>query len=86
MVAVHWASGHRRSIFLLIIILVLGGIAAALKLPVALFPQVDFPRIVVSLDAGDRPADQIGVAVTRPLEQAVSPRTLENMRLTDETL
>ncbi|VAV86569.1 Cobalt-zinc-cadmium resistance protein CzcA; Cation efflux system protein CusA [hydrothermal vent metagenome] len=71
MAGIHWASGHRRSIFLLVIILVLGGVAAAVKLPVALFPQVDFPRVVLLFDAGDRPADQMEIAVTRPLEQAV---------------
>ncbi len=47
-----------------------GGIAA-FKLPVALFPHVDFPRIVIALDAGDRPADQMLIAITQPVEQAV---------------
>jgi CzcA family heavy metal efflux pump len=67
----HWAARHRRSILFLVAILVLGGIVAALQLPVALFPRVDFPRVVVSLDAGDRPADQMAITVTRPVEQAV---------------
>ncbi len=67
----HWAAYHRRSILFLVIVLALAGIAAGLKLPVALFPHVDFPRVVVSLDTGDRPADQMMIAVTRPVEQAV---------------
>ncbi|HHI94132.1 MAG TPA: efflux RND transporter permease subunit [Gammaproteobacteria bacterium] len=67
----HWAAAHRRSILFLVAILVLGGIAAGLKLPVALFPHVDFPRVVVLLETGDRPADQMVIAVTRPVEQAV---------------
>ncbi|MGD8843328.1 MAG: efflux RND transporter permease subunit [Gammaproteobacteria bacterium] len=67
----HWAAAHRRSILFLVAILALGGILAGLKLPVALFPQVDFPRVVVSLETGDRPADQMVIAVTRPVEQAV---------------
>jgi len=67
----HWAAGHRRSILLLIVILSLGGIAAGVTLPVALFPHVDFPRVVISLEAGDRPADQMAIAVTRLVEQAV---------------
>jgi CzcA family heavy metal efflux pump len=67
----HWAAAHRRSILFLMVILALGGIVAALKLPVALFPHVDFPRVVVSLDAGDRSADQMVIVVTRPVEQAV---------------
>jgi len=67
----HWAAAHRRSILFLVAILALAGIAAATKLPVALFPHVDFPRVAVSLDAGDRPADQMVIAVTRPIEQAI---------------
>ena len=67
----HWAADHRRSILFLLAVLALGGAASALKLPVSLFPHVDYPRIVVSLDAGDRPAEQMVVAVTRPVEQAI---------------
>jgi CzcA family heavy metal efflux pump len=67
----HWVADHRRSILLLLAIMTIGGGVAALGLPVALFPQVDFPRVVVSLDAGDRPADQMVIAVTQPAEQAV---------------
>ncbi len=71
MTLAHWAAAHRRSILFLVAILALAGIAAATRLPVALFPHVDFPRVVVSLDAGDRPADQMVIAVTRPVEQAI---------------
>jgi CzcA family heavy metal efflux pump len=67
----HRAAAHRRSILFLMALLTLGGIGIGLKLPVALFPQVDFPRVVVALDAGDRPADQMVIAVTRPVETAV---------------
>ena len=68
---VAWMQAHRRSVLFLIALLVLGGIAAAWSLPVALFPHVDFPRIVVSLDAGDRPAERMTVEVTMPVEEAV---------------
>jgi len=67
----QWAAGHRRSIIFLLLILAVGGAAAAFLLPVALFPHVDFPRIVVSVEAGDRPADQMETVVIRPIEQAV---------------
>jgi CzcA family heavy metal efflux pump len=67
----YWAATHRRSILFFIVIVSLAGIGAGLKLPVALFPHVDFPRVVVSLETGDRPADQMVIAVTRPVEQAV---------------
>lgn len=66
-----WAAGHRRSILFLLALSVLGGLGSAVKLPVALFPRVDFPRIEVMLEAGDRPADQMVIAVTRPMEEAL---------------
>ena len=66
-----WMQDHRRSILFFLVLLVLAGALAAFKLPVTLFPTVDFPRVVVSLDAGDRPADLMMLAVTQPLEEAV---------------
>ena len=66
-----WMQGHRRSILFLLVLLALAGALAAFRLPVTLFPAVDFPRVVVTLDAGDRPADLMMLAVTQPLEEAV---------------
>ncbi|HET9113671.1 MAG TPA: efflux RND transporter permease subunit [Burkholderiales bacterium] len=66
-----WMQQHRRSILFLLVLLALAGGIASFKLPVTLFPNVDFPRVVVSLDAGDRPADMMVLAVTQPVEEAV---------------
>jgi CzcA family heavy metal efflux pump len=62
---------HRRSLLFLALMLAIGGLASALRMPVALFPNVAFPRVQVSLDAGDRPADQMAVEVTTPVEEAI---------------
>ena len=67
----QWAQNHRRSILFLFAMLAVGGIIAALQLPVSLFPNVDFPRVLVSLDTGDQPAQQMEMQVTRPVEEAV---------------
>jgi CzcA family heavy metal efflux pump len=67
----QWMQGHRRSILFLLVLLALAGAVAGFKLPVTLFPTVDFPRVLVSLDAGDRPADLMMLAVTQPVEEAV---------------
>ncbi len=67
----QWAQNHRRSILFLFLLLALGGVFAALQLPVSLFPQVAFPRVVVALEAGDQPARQMEMQVTRPVEEAV---------------
>jgi CzcA family heavy metal efflux pump len=66
-----WLQAHRRSILFFLALLVIGGGMAALNLPVSLFPSVDFPRVVVSVDAGDRPAEQMELEVMRPVEEAI---------------
>jgi CzcA family heavy metal efflux pump len=71
MIFTEWTQAHRRSILFLLALVVCGGLVCALRLPVALFPRVDFPRIDVSLDAGDRPADRMALEVTWPVEEAI---------------
>src|SRR5207253_5871587 len=66
-----WAHSHARSILFLLGALALAGAVASFSLPVALFPQVSFPRVRITLDAGDRPAEQMTVEVTTPVEEAV---------------
>ncbi|MDE2082720.1 MAG: efflux RND transporter permease subunit [Burkholderiales bacterium] len=66
-----WMQGHRRSILFLLALLSIAGALAAFRLPVTLFPNVDFPRVVVAIDAGDRPADLMMLSVTQPVEEAV---------------
>jgi CzcA family heavy metal efflux pump len=66
-----WAQSHARSILFLLAALAVAGVVASFSLPVALFPHVDFPRVRISLDAGDRPAEQMAVEVTTPVEEAV---------------
>ncbi|GLQ94896.1 efflux RND transporter permease subunit [Dyella acidisoli] len=66
-----WMQRHWRSLLFLVVMLAAGGIASAVFMPVAMFPNVAFPRIMLSLDAGDRPADQMAIAVTTPIETAL---------------
>ncbi len=66
-----WAARHCRSLMFVLVVAALAGAAATFSLPSSLFPTVDFPRVVVSLDAGDRPAAQMEAMVTRPMEQAI---------------
>src|SRR3569832_2419577 len=66
-----WMQAHRRSILFFLFMLAAAGLVAAFKLPVTLFPNVDFPRVLVSLDADDRPAEQMEVEVTMPAEEAI---------------
>jgi CzcA family heavy metal efflux pump len=66
-----WLQSHRRSLLFLALILALGGLMSVFSLPVSLFPDVSFPRVRVDIDAGDRPATQMVVAVTTPVEEAI---------------
>jgi len=66
-----WAQSHARSILFFLAILVLAGVVASFSLPVALFPHVSFPRVRITLDAGDRPAERMAIEVTTPVEEAV---------------
>ncbi|GLQ90965.1 efflux RND transporter permease subunit [Dyella flagellata] len=68
---VGWIQRHWRSLLFLVVMLAIGGIGSAVFMPVSMFPNVQFPRIVLSLDAGDRPADQMAIAVTTPIETAL---------------
>src|SRR6266496_1956721 len=66
-----WAHSHASYILFLLGTLALAGAVASFSLPVGLFPQVSFPRVRITLDAGDRPAEQMTVEVTTPVEEAV---------------
>ncbi|MGH9483979.1 MAG: efflux RND transporter permease subunit, partial [Terriglobales bacterium] len=61
-----------RPLIFLVIVLSLVGIFEALKLPIAVFPHTSFPRIVVGVNNGVMPIDQMMVTITRPLEEAVN--------------
>ncbi len=62
---------HARALWLAAVLLVLGGVFAATRLPVSLFPHIDFPRVVVSIDAGERDPAQMAAQITRPIEIAL---------------
>jgi multidrug efflux pump subunit AcrB len=64
-------SRRRRSLLTLLGLCIVAGAIAAFLMPVSLFPNVPFPRIAVTVDAGDRPADQTEAVITRPVEQAI---------------
>jgi multidrug efflux pump subunit AcrB len=47
------------------------GVYEALTLPVAVFPTTNFPRIIIGVDNGVMPIEQMEIAITRPIEEAV---------------
>src|SRR5438445_1197583 len=69
---VPWFHRLSRPILFLIVTLTLVGAYLAFTIPVAVFPNTDFPRIVVGVDNGVMPIDQMLVTITRPIEEAVN--------------
>ena len=67
-----WFHRLSRPVLFLTISLALVGGYLALTIPVSVFPNTDFPRIVVGVDNGVMPIDQMLVTITRPLEEAVN--------------
>ena len=67
----YWFARHSKSIIFLIGILTVIGIWQAFTLPVAVFPTTNFPRIIVAIDNGVMPIEQMEVSITRPIEEAV---------------
>jgi multidrug efflux pump subunit AcrB len=67
----YWFARHSKSIIFLICLLTVVGVYEALTLPVAVFPTTNFPRIIIGVDNGVMPIEQMEIAVTRPLEEAV---------------
>ena len=71
-VAEHWTTRRGKPIIFVVLTLVAVGIYLAASIPISVFPTTDFPRIVVAVDNGVAPIDQMLVNVTRPIEEAVN--------------
>jgi len=67
-----WFQKISRPILFLIISLALVGGYLAFSIPVSVFPNTDFPRIVIGVDNGVMPIDQMQVTITRPIEESVN--------------
>jgi CzcA family heavy metal efflux pump len=66
-----FALRHGTALISTLFVLALGGLVAAQTLASGIYPEVDFPRIVVVARGGDDPADVFETQVTRPLEQSL---------------
>ena len=81
--AEHWTAHFSGPIIFVILTLIAVGAYLAFTIPVAVFPSTDFPRIVVGIDNGVAPINQMQVTVTAPIEEAMnSVPGLEQVRST----
>lgn len=77
-----WFAANAKSLIFLIVVVAAVGAYVSTTIPISVFPETNFPRIVIGIDAGaPMPIDQMMVTITRPIEQAVnSVRGLESVR------
>jgi CzcA family heavy metal efflux pump len=70
--AEHWTARFSSPVIFVILTLIAVGVYLAFAIPVAVFPNTDFPKIVVGIDNGVSPINQMEVTVTRPIEEAMN--------------
>ncbi|MGD0446417.1 MAG: efflux RND transporter permease subunit [Edaphobacter sp.] len=67
-----WVTRHATTILFCIILLSLAGIYLANKIPISVFPDTNFPRVVIGVDNGVMPVEQMQITITKPIEDAVN--------------
>lgn len=67
-----WFAVFSKALIALILTAACVGIYCAFSIPTAVFPTTNFPRVVIAVDNGVMPIDQMMVTITRPLEEAVN--------------
>ncbi len=66
-----FVESHGRALLLVVLSFALAGVVLTFQIPISIFPQTDFPRIVILVDNGITPVDLQMLTVTRPIEEAV---------------
>jgi CzcA family heavy metal efflux pump len=80
-----WSIRQRAFVLIALVLLVAGGVQSLGGLAAGIYPEVDFPRIVVVARGGDSPPNVFQTTVTRPLEQALAT-TLGVQRIRSKTI
>ena len=68
----YWFTRYAKSLIFLVLVLVAAGIYLAFTIPISVFPTTDFPRVLIGVDNGVMPIDQMMVTITRPIEESVN--------------
>jgi len=67
-----WLAQSTRTIFFFAAVLTVAGIYFAFQAPISVFPETNFPRVVIGVDNGVMPVEQMQVTITKPIEDAVN--------------
>ena len=68
----RFVTRQSTAILFLTALVCLAGAYAGWTMPTAVFPQTNFPRVVVLVDSGVMPAEQMLALVTQPIEEAMN--------------
>ena len=71
LVSAPFAARHGLVIVFLSVALCLAGAYAALGMPSSIFPQTNFPRVIILIDNGVMPGSEMMATITRPVEEAM---------------
>ncbi len=66
-----FALRYARAIAFIVIALCAGGLYSALTMKSSVFPETNFPRVVILVNNGVMPADEMMATITRPIEEAM---------------
>lgn len=66
-----FALRHGRALVLVALSFAIAGLVLIPGIPISIFPQTDFPRIVILVDNGIAPPNIQMTTVTRPIEEAI---------------
>jgi CzcA family heavy metal efflux pump len=69
---VRFCRENRYAVYLLTVFLTMAGVISVFQLPSNIYPELNFPRIVILAHAGDLAPDTMLLTVTRPIEESVS--------------
>jgi len=67
-----WLARSTRPIFFFAAILTLAGVYLAFQVPISVFPDTNFPRVIIGVDNGVMPVEQMKVTITQPIENALN--------------
>ena len=62
---------YGKAILFIVVVLCLAGAYSGWTMPASVFPHTDFPRVVILIDNGVMPGDEMMATITRPVEEAM---------------
>ena len=70
--ASFWLVRNSRTVMFFAVVAAIIGTYLATQIPISVFPDTNFPRVVIGIDNGVMPVEQMEVTITKPVEAAVN--------------